>query len=178
MICESTRLVVRRWDLDRDLSGAHEMLGDEDYVRFIGGTWFEHVDGTREHLLHRARRYRGPRSLGFWAVEERASGEFVGIAVLDPTPGPGGRLTEDVQVGWLLRRAWWGRGLAQELGRTLLAHGHETVGLSRIICIMERDNTRSHGVARGIGLAYMGPTRDYYDLELDLYESRKGAERG
>jgi RimJ/RimL family protein N-acetyltransferase len=52
------------------------------------------------------------RGFGLWAVEERASGEFIGFVGLMRHDWPEGE--HRTEVGWRLGRAHWGRGLATE----------------------------------------------------------------
>ena len=61
-----------------------------------------------------------------------------------------------VEMGWALRRAYWGRGLATEIGRASLAFGFETLGLMSIVSCTARHNERSRAVMVKVGLRYVG----------------------
>jgi hypothetical protein len=52
---------------------------------------------------------------GRWAIELQEDGRLVGGAILLPLP-PG---DEDLEMGWQLHPAAWGRGYATEAGRAL-----------------------------------------------------------
>ena len=56
---------------------------------------------------------------GRWAVEERTSGVPAGTILLVPIPGGDG----EVEVGWHLHPDAWGRGLATEAARAVIAYG-------------------------------------------------------
>ena len=86
------------------------------------------------------------RGYGTWAVYERATGDFLGIAGYMERPD--GR-------GVALRYALWpacrGKGYAREAARAALAFGFRR-GLSRIIAVAWEGNTRSRQVLDDIGM--------------------------
>ena len=153
---ETGRLLLRWWR-DEDLEPYARLCDDPEVMRFIG-------DGstlTREQSgdqISRFVRHRQERGFGLWAAEKRATGAFVGFAGLahqeDWTEG--GHKTE---VGWRLDRAFWGQGLATEAAKASVAYGFETLGLVRIISIIQPGNTASRRVAERAGLTPRGETR-------------------
>lgn len=167
----SERLELRAWHVD-DAPGALEMYGNPEVVRYIGNETVGSLQEMREKLAAwiAATPSNGP-GLGTWCV--RHEGEIVGAAMLNrPRDLQGQRDRSVVQVGWHLAPRVWGRGLATEAGRRLLRYGFETLGLSRIICLVEPPNTASIRVAERLGMAHVGRTTQYYEgLALELYES-------
>jgi RimJ/RimL family protein N-acetyltransferase len=64
------------------------------------------------------------RGYDSWALEERATGAFVGRCGFHRPEGwPG------IEIGWVLRRETWGLGLAREAAQTALAHSFGTLTL-------------------------------------------------
>jgi RimJ/RimL family protein N-acetyltransferase len=89
------------------------------------------------------------RGYGWWAVEERRSGELIGrIGLYNPEGWPG------IEIGWLLRRDVWGAGLATEGAAAALAYAFDVVGAQHVISIIDPDNSRSIRVAEKIGEEY------------------------
>lgn len=84
---------------------------------------------------------------GFWAVECLDSGQPIGMSGLVHRPG-----LPAVDVGYALLPAWWGQGLAREAAGACLAHGHEVLGLPRILAITARHNQASMRVLAAIGM--------------------------
>ena len=89
------------------------------------------------------------RATGQFAVEERATGRFVGRAGLhrpeqDDWPG--------VEVGWALHPDVWGRGYATEAGAASLAYAFDVMGLDEVFSVILPDNGRSQAVAARLGL--------------------------
>jgi RimJ/RimL family protein N-acetyltransferase len=89
------------------------------------------------------------RGYGQWALEEKATGAFVGRAGLhNPDGWPG------IEVGWTIGREHWGRGYATEAGRAAMGWAFDVLGLDRILSIIHPDNARSIRVAERLGLRY------------------------
>jgi RimJ/RimL family protein N-acetyltransferase len=65
---------------------------------------------------------------GYWAAEEQATGDFVGWFHLRPSDG---HPSEEPELGYRLRREYWGRGYATEGCRALTDHAF-TRGAERV----------------------------------------------
>jgi RimJ/RimL family protein N-acetyltransferase len=100
---------------------------------------------------------------GFWAVEVRASGEFIGFTGLDPVDD--GMPFTGVEAGWRLARSAWGHGYATEAATVALEYGFGTVGLSEILAVTATTNLRSQAVMRRIGMTY-DPADDFDDPDV------------
>lgn len=100
------------------------------------------------------------RGYGWWAVEARDTGEFIGFAGLDQVddcmPFTG------VEIGWRLARSAWGQGYATEAALATLAHGFDTLGLPEILAVTTATNLRSQAVMRRIGMT-RDPAGDFDD---------------
>jgi RimJ/RimL family protein N-acetyltransferase len=118
----------------------------------------------RQLLLNRVRTVFGP-GLGYWAIERRDDpGVFCGWIELIPLADEG----PDIEIGWRLRRSYWGYGFATEAARAILRHGFIDLRLGQIVAVIDPNNHRSREVAGRLGLRPAGQTRAY-SLDLDLY---------
>jgi RimJ/RimL family protein N-acetyltransferase len=89
------------------------------------------------------------RGYGWWAVEDRRTGDFLGrIGLYNPEGWPG------IEVGWLLRRDVWGAGLATEGAIAALDFALNVVGADHVISLIDPGNARSIRVAEKIGERY------------------------
>ena len=78
-----------------------------------------------------------------------------------------------VEVGWLLARPWWGRGLATEAGAAAIDWGFGGLGLDRLISIIYADNAPSLRVADKLGMTrWATEQHPRSGRELALYERR------
>jgi RimJ/RimL family protein N-acetyltransferase len=111
---ETPRLLLRMLR-GSDLDAYAEMCADPEVMRYLGdGQPLSRSEAWR-HLAMVLGHWR-LRGYGFWAVEERSSGELVGrVGCWRPEGWPG------FEVGWTLRRAYWGRGYATEAARASIS---------------------------------------------------------
>jgi RimJ/RimL family protein N-acetyltransferase len=141
-VLETDRLVLRGFE-PRDFDAFAELCGDAEVMRFMGPP-VGRVDAWR--LLATIVGHWTLRGYGLWAVEERATGAFVGRAGLwYPEGWPG------LEVGWALRREWWGRGYATEAGRAALEWAFGALGADHVRSLIHPANARSIRVATKLG---------------------------
>jgi ribosomal-protein-alanine N-acetyltransferase len=74
--------------------------------------------------------------------------------------------TDETEVGYLLDRGYWGRGLATEAARTSVQFGFEYLGMKTIVGIVHPENIASQRVLEKAGLAYV--ERAHY-FGMDVY---------
>ncbi len=89
---------------------------------------------------------------GYWAIEERATGAFVGEAgIADfgrevPLVPPG-----EPEFGWVLATASHGRGYAREAMRAIMAWIDRNLDAPRTFCAIDAANAPSLRLARHLG---------------------------
>ncbi|WDZ88473.1 GNAT family N-acetyltransferase [Nocardiopsis sp. HUAS JQ3] len=150
------RLTLRRWR-DSDLAPWAAMNADPEVREHLGDPL------TREQSDASVARFEAAfdrRGYGWWAVEVRATGEFVGFAGLDDVDE--GMPFTGVEIGWRLARPAWGHGYATEAARTVLAHGFDVLALHEVLAVTTAANLRSRAVMRRIGMT-RNPAEDFDD---------------
>ncbi|MFG2429113.1 GNAT family N-acetyltransferase [Streptomyces sp. NPDC048590] len=150
------RLALRPWR-DSDLAPWAAMNADPAVREHLGDVL------TREQSDASVARFRADfarRGYGWWAVEVRATGKFIGFAGLDEVD-PGLPFT-GVEIGWRLARPAWGHGYATEAARAVLAFGFDTLGLPEILAVTTATNHRSQAVMRRLGMT-RDPDDDFED---------------
>ncbi|WP_419995257.1 GNAT family N-acetyltransferase [Streptomyces boninensis] len=63
------------------------------------------------------------------------------------------------ELGWAVRRKFWGSGYAAEIGRAGLTYAFDTLAMHAVISCTLRHNTRSRAVMERIGMRYAGEIR-------------------
>ena len=86
------------------------------------------------------------RGYGMWAVEELASGAFVGRVGLHYPEG-----WPEPELGWALARHNWGRGYAFEAATAALHIAFATLGWPRAVSLIAPSNLRSIRLAERLG---------------------------
>lgn len=89
---------------------------------------------------------------GMWALEEKVSGEVVGYCGLSRFPDR--CRPHEAELGYRLVRNRWGRGLATEAARPTCEFGLKTLGLSRVVAIIDPGNTASVRIAQKLAMRY------------------------
>lgn len=147
-ILQTDRLTLRAHRAG-DYDALKALWGDADVVRHIGG----HPQDAQT-VWFRLLRYAGMWSLlgfGMWAVEDRATGAYLGDAgLMDARRG----LTEldgVIEAGWAFAPAAWGRGVASEAMAAVLAWADAHRPGEAIRCIIEPGNGASIRVAERLG---------------------------
>jgi RimJ/RimL family protein N-acetyltransferase len=165
---ETERFILRPFS-DADIVWLTEMHLNPEVVRYLRPAGADPVMNEEEAraLAHTIReKYRfGPD--GIWAADDRTSGEALGWAALKNLDK-----TDEIEVGYGLRRGAWGRGVATEVARRLVRHGFEDRGLERIVGVTHPDNIASQNVLRKAGLTYLGLVNRYYGRETTYFEIR------
>ena len=140
---ETRRLVLRRFSAD-DADDLVALDADPDVMRFVTGG----VPTSRDEICNEVlpaflgyyERYEG---YGFWAVIEKATGEFLGWFHFRPRAdaAPG-----EVELGYRLRKSAWGKGYATEGSRALIRKGFTELGVQRVVAETMAVNTASRRV--------------------------------
>ena len=158
MITELTtdRLLLRQWR-DDDLD-AWAVMNDDPEVREFFPERLTRDQSAASLGWFRAE--LAERGWGWWAVEVAATGEFIGMAGIDPVDE--GVPFHGVEAGWRLARGAWGRGYATEAARAVVGYGFEALAFPEILAIAAAGNARSHAVMRRIGMSH-DPADDFDD---------------
>ncbi|MCI5043768.1 MAG: GNAT family N-acetyltransferase [Aquisalinus sp.] len=140
---ETDRLILRALQ-ESDLDSYAAMMADEDVARFIGGT-LNREDSWR--YMASVIGHWHWRGFGFFALEEKETGSFLGrVGPWCPEGWPG------IELGWTLARTAWGKGYATEAATASVNWIFEQKPeLERIISVIDDSNTNSQAVARRLG---------------------------
>ncbi|MGW8377955.1 GNAT family N-acetyltransferase [Streptomyces sp. ODS28] len=140
-----------------DLDRLTELDADPAVMRYLNGGRPTPRETLRTQDLPRMLRRHpglgaGPGTVGYWAARERATREFLGWFEFRP-------LWEaepyEVELGYRLRRAVWGRGYATEGARALLRRGFTELGVRRVTAHTMTVNTASRRVMEKAGLRFV-----------------------
>jgi RimJ/RimL family protein N-acetyltransferase len=160
------RLIMRGWR-ESDLAPWAAMNADPEVRQYLGPLLtFEQASAWVLNFQDDLDRY----GFGFWAVEVRASGEFIGFTGL-------GTVDEEmpftgVELGWRLARPAWGHGYATEAALAALQYGFDIMGLPEIVAVTKARNLRSQAVMRRIGMT-TDPAEDFDDPDVDEGSPRR-----
>ncbi len=158
-VIETDRLRLRMFRLD-DLNDFAALLADPDVMRYV-------EDGqpkdrsVAEKALNGIIAHWQRHGFGRWAVEEKASGQFIGFGGLRLLFG-------NPEVVYHFAKAHWGRGFATELARASLSFGFNGQRFARIVAIAKPGNAASIHVMEKLGMHFEMQT-SYYGIEVVQY---------
>jgi RimJ/RimL family protein N-acetyltransferase len=162
---ETRRLLLRR-PAERDVDGLAAMFADAAYMRFLGDGEPAGRDAAWRALAG-ALGHWALRGYGFFAVEEKASGAFIGWSgLLNPEGWPG------IEIAWGIAPARWRQGFASEAATVLLGYAAHRLRLARLVSLIHPDNAASIRVAEKIGerflrtIEFQGKPVRLYGIEL------------
>jgi RimJ/RimL family protein N-acetyltransferase len=96
-------------------------------------------------------------SAGWWGIELRDTGEFVGMVgafIREHAP-------HDLELGWSIYRAFWRRGIASEAAKAARDWAFTARNAPRVVAHIASGNAASIRVSENLGMRY--------DREVDFY---------
>ena len=147
MLLESERLRIRNWE-DEDTDVFYALNSDLEVMEYFPSVL------TREEsddFLQKIKDRIDSDGHGFWAVEEKATGCFIGFIGINLSR-VGLEIEPCVEIGWRLQRQYWGKGYASEGARTVLMYAFEVLNIERIYSFTATINTKSEKVMKRLGM--------------------------
>lgn len=160
---ETARLRLRGFtDTDTDAQLLFELDSDPEVMRYLGPFQMPDVAAYRERLRSVwLPYYTAHPTEGFWAMTEKASGEFVGwIFVRKATEykfavEAGFTRPSDIEIGYRLRKAAWGRGLTTEAAAELVRITIANPDVTCLVATALKPNRGSTRVMEKIGMSFV-----------------------
>ena len=148
-VAETSRLILRH-QVPADLESLFALYSDPDVIRYIPDAPRTYDETRAELMWHRNGHPEHPE-LGLWATIHKETNEFIGRCGLLPWTIDG---RAEVEVAYLISKAYWGQGLGTEAAQAVLEYGFEKINLIRLICLIDRENVASRRVAEKIGMKF------------------------
>ncbi|MBV9957563.1 MAG: GNAT family N-acetyltransferase [Acidobacteria bacterium] len=161
-VLETERLVIRRLRAS-DLDELSALCCDAELMRYVG-------DGRplgREQVqlwIERSLDNYARRGFGCMAVTEKSDGRLIGYCGLVYAPG-----SDEAEIIYALKREFWGRGLASEAARAMIAYGLNEHRLPRILATIDPDNLSSIRIVEKLGLKFLTRRVDEHGLPELVY---------
>ncbi|MEU9575995.1 GNAT family N-acetyltransferase [Streptomyces chilikensis] len=143
--------VVRlRVPTEEDAWTWHDLFDDPEVMEFFGGASLE----LSAYQLSTARQRRNAAEYGFcfWSVLDEDD-EVMGFVGAQPWPQDWGPAVGEIEIGWRLGRAYWGRGYVTAAALQTLERLREA-GVESVVAVVDAGNERSVAVARRLGMEF------------------------
>ena len=145
---ETPNLILRTWR-ESDYAPFAALNGDEMVMRYYPSalTPEESMALIKRRIEPHFRRH----GFGFWAIERKGDGRFLGLCGLEyvnvPCPVKG-----EVKATWRLARHAWGAGYAFEAASAALQFGFKALQLEQIVAFSVPANERSIRLIGRLGM--------------------------
>ncbi|MBL8072173.1 MAG: GNAT family N-acetyltransferase [Nitrospira sp.] len=143
------RLLLRQWQ-PSDLEPFALMSSDADVMRYYPAPWSREQSDV---FAQRVMRLIDERGWGFWAIEERASRQFIGFVGLH-IPSHELPFSPCVEVGWRLAKPYWGLGYATEAAQSAISFGFQQLHLKELVAFTAITNLKSRAVMERLGMQF------------------------
>jgi RimJ/RimL family protein N-acetyltransferase len=176
-VIETERLLLRKPEPD-DALAVYRVISDREVMRWISPTG---EPGTFDDAVERVERWRrgwDVDGFGHFMIARQDTGMVVGRVGLlcwEPDFGEHGTRSEigddaEIELGWTIERAAWGRGFATEAALAARDWALEAVTMRRLISLIHPENTRSLRVAEKIGERYQQDIVVHHGATVQLWQ--------
>jgi RimJ/RimL family protein N-acetyltransferase len=140
-------VTLRQW-LDTDLEPYAAMNADPEVMRYFPSRLSREQS---EASLVRQRALIAERGWGMWVVDvDNAFAGFTGLSL----PGFEAPFMPCVEIGWRLRREYWGRSIAYEAALQALDYGFSRLRLAEIVSFTAAVNAPSRRLMQRLGFIH------------------------
>jgi RimJ/RimL family protein N-acetyltransferase len=156
LVILTTPRVILRAAVEEDISILqNRIFGDSDVMRFAFSGAPMAGDATEDFI----RRFFtfGSSLTGFAVLTEKPAGEIIGFAGLASCGALG---ADDFEIGFVLARQAWGRGIATEIGEAQLAFGFEQLKCGRLLGLVDPRNAPSIHALEKLGMRQLEAIAD------------------
>ena len=146
IILETERLKLRPITMG-DVPVYFSFFSDPETMRFYPST--RTLSETKEFVTRQLRRYEND-GFGPWGVLFKSTNQIIGycgliIQTVDSQT--------EMEIGYLIDRQYWRRGFAAEAAIGCRDYAFNSLGVDRLISLIDPANVASIGVARKVGMA-------------------------
>lgn len=147
MITLFTERLKLRPFTENDLQNLIDLDQDPKVMKYLGGKVIptEELQAMLPKILERQPKWI---NYGTWMADELSSGETIGWFTLKPLV----QLANEYEVGYRLKKKFWGRGYATEGTKFLVNYGFNELKLPKIIGCTDLHNENSQKVLMKAGL--------------------------
>ena len=170
-VLETERLNLRQLSAT-DAAFILELLNEPSFLTNIGDRGVRTTEDAVRYILQGPVDSYERHGYGLWLVELKDGRVPIGICGLvkrDVLP--------DADIGYAFLPRFWSRGYAYEAAAAVMRHARETLGLRRVLAIVNPDNAGSIKVLEKIGMKFERLVRlseDAPEIMLFASDARAG----
>jgi RimJ/RimL family protein N-acetyltransferase len=165
-VAGSGRVGLREFTLG-DLEAAQQYAGDPEVTRYLAWGPSQIAETYAFLEMSVAGIYALPRSLYDLGIVSSETGQLIGALKLHLGPPQ----QKGAELGYVVRRDFWGQGIATEAARLGLELGFQGLGLHRISAFCSTQNGASGRVLEKVGMRQEGLLRSHLMVHGQWHDS-------
>ena len=138
-VIQTTRLTLRPLEIT-DAEILHRIYQTEDILRYFPATTPPSLEKIQRYIISQQEHW-DKHGYGNWGIVPDDEGQIVGWAGLQFLPE-----LDEVEVGYLLDKPFWGNGFATEAALASIQFGFENCSLDHLIALVHPENLASRRV--------------------------------
>lgn len=172
---ETERLLIRELR-KTDLNGMFDLDSDPEVHKYLGNKPIQTKDQAMEVIDYIRKQY-DQHGIGRLAVIDRKTEDFIGWGGLKYEQ----KLRKEFSyydLGYRIRKKYWGKGIATEIGAASIKYGFTTLKLKEICAAADVDNLASNRILKKIGLDFIetfefeGTLCNWYKIERTKWSNQ------
>lgn len=160
---ETDRLILRPMTRE-DSKFIFELLNDPSFIRNIGDRHVRTLEDATRYIMDGPVASYARNGFGLYLVELKETGESIGMCGLIRR-----NTLKDVDIGYAFLPRYWSKGYAIESALEMKKYGRETIGLRRLVAVVDPQNLDSIRLLEKLGMKFEKMVRlspDDIDLKL------------
>lgn len=140
-VITTNRLILREYN-DSDAANLLKIFSDPVAMAYFPGT--KDIDACQEWIDWNRASYT-ENGFGLYSIENKETGQFLGYCGFILQKDVDG--IDEIEIGYALVRAFWHNGYATEAAIACREYGFNTLGMHRLISLIQPENEPSRRVA-------------------------------
>jgi len=154
----TSRLTLRPFTLADDIR-LHQIMNEPNIMQYFPRTDSPDMERVQRIIENQINHWQ-EHHLGWWAVVPHGQTELIGWNGLQYLPE-----TDEVEVGYLLSRQFWGLGYATEGAMASIEFGFENFNFGEIIGLTHPENIASQNVLKKCDMSFTNQA-EYFGIQV------------
>ncbi|WP_121352435.1 GNAT family N-acetyltransferase [Flavisolibacter nicotianae] len=174
IFAETERFILREI-LPTDADSFFELDSDPDVHRYLGNNPVKDKEQI-DHVIAFIRQQYLDYGIGRWAIVDKNTKEFIGWTGLKWVTELTNKHRNYYDLGYRLRKNFWGKGIATETAIASLAYAFDSLQATEVYAMAACENKGSTNVLAKVGLSLL-ETFDFDGIKHNWYRiDKKGFE--
>ncbi len=177
ILIETARLIIRELQ-PTDVEGMFDLDSNPEVHQYLGN----HPVQTKDEIamvIDFIRQQYKDHGIGRWAMVDKETNEFIGWTGFKYITEAINKQVNYYDLGYRLRKKYWGKGLATEAGIACLNYGFNQLGYREVFAMADCANDGSNRILRKLGFTgietfdWEGEPHFWYRLDKAAFDAKK-----